>query len=338
MIHRNRLFTGVSTAAGMLIGFVVASSTNAAIISGTAAGPEGSHDTWNAPANWDTAAVPTGAVDAEVAAGVTAEVWNDLTPSYTGGLTLHTGSTLQLGWTTSRPNSQNALGGSGITMHDGSQLRLRMPDPNPFVLPGIDMQGNASIHLSPSTSAHHRTRDFDGVITGPGTLTLIGNNNNTANLNTANPDWSGGFVADADDSWRVNANVSGAFGTGDVTINGDASPTDRGASLRINAPNVMDDFATLYLNGGYDHREPSKLILNADDTIGAFFLDGVNLGVGTFDQASGLVDFLGRDLITGGGTLTVTGITSAPSTVPEPGFDRALVADRAGRGRLRGSP
>ncbi len=87
--------------------------------------------------------------------------------------------------------------------------------------------------------------------------------------------------------------------------------------MLINALDVIDDFATLNLNGPRDQRLASKLILNADDTVGVFFLDGVNLGVGMFDQNSGLFDSIGNPLITGNGTLTVTGITS-PQAVPEP--------------------
>ena len=64
-------------------------------------------------------------------------------------------------------------GGAGVTMNDGSQLRLRLPAPDPILLPAITMAGDASIHLSPSTSAHHRTRTLDDAVTGPGTLTVI---------------------------------------------------------------------------------------------------------------------------------------------------------------------
>jgi len=57
--------------------------------------------------------------------------------------------------------------------------------------------------------------------------------------------------------------------------------------------------------------------MNADDTIMAFFLDGLDLGIGTFDQFSGLLDSAGNPLITGDGILTVTG-AAGPVIIPEP--------------------
>jgi len=286
---------------------VLALAGAAQAVTYTITGTAGGHDSWNDPTNWDSFIVPTGAVDAAVAPGVTAQCWNAATPIYTGSLILNNNSTLQMGWTTNYPESARALGGSGVTMNDGSGLRLRLPSPNPLILPPITMAGDASIHLSPSTSAHHRARNFDGVITGPGALTVIGNNNNTLNLNVASPGWSGGFVADADDSWRVEANVSGAFGTGDVTLNGRPGVPSRGATLQIDATDAIADTAALFLNGGRDHRKAAKLILNADDTIAELWLDGAVLPAGTYDSTSGLTTSNGDSLISGGGTLTVTG-------------------------------
>ena len=137
------------------------------------------------------------------------------TPAYNGTLTLGENSTLQLGWTTRHDEDANALGSQGITMHNGSQLRLRLP--YTVNLPPVNLAGDASIHLSPSTSAHWRTRNFDNAISGPGILTLIGNNGNTANLNATNT--FSGLVANADDRWVLAANAPGSLGTGDVTIN-----------------------------------------------------------------------------------------------------------------------
>ena len=295
---------------------VFAGTSHATTISGNLAGPNGSHDTWNNPANWD-AGIPSGAVNAVVDTGVAAEAWNTATPMYSGSLTLMQNSSLQMGWTTNFPESFNAIGGGPVIMHEGSQIRLRLPFH--LYLPEIQLMGDASILLSPSTSAHHRTREFEFEISGPGALTVIGNNNNTAVLKAAST-FEGGFIADADDSWRVQAVVDGAFGTGDVTFNGRSNGDPaRGASLVIMSTDTIDDYATLFLNGGRDHRLASKLILNADETIGAFFLDGVNLGVGTFNAASGLLTSNGDALISGNGTLTVTGITQRPGgAVPEP--------------------
>ncbi len=298
----------------VLASFAFASMVNGqTMMTATADGPNGSHDDWNNAANW-TGGIPTGAVNATINDGLFAEAWNDSTPAYTGNLTLGVGSTLQMGWTTSRPNSFNAIGGS-VTMNDGSQLRLRLPDPNPVVLPNITLAGNGSIDLSPSTSAHHRARDFDGVIDGTGTLTVIGNNNNTANISAANNGWSGGFIADAIDSWRVQVDAAGAFGTGDVTINGHATNPDRGVTLQLDVLDAIDDSATLFLNDGRDHRRTAKLILNAgEEFVGGFVVDGVELGVGTYDASSGLLTPDGDALIAGPGSITVL----PAAAVPEP--------------------
>jgi len=286
------------------IGLAAGGAQAATTITGTAGGPNGSHDTWNNAANWD-AGIPSGAIDAVVGTGVTAECWNTATPTYDGPLTLLGNSTLQMGWTTNYPQSLNALGNSGVTMNSGTEIRLRLPFN--LSLPAIAMAGDGRIHVSPSTSAHHRARDFDGAITGPGALTVIGNNNNTVNLNVANPGWSGGFIANADDGWRVEANVSGAFGTGDVTFNARAAG-DRGATLQIDADDVIGNAATLSLNGPRDQRKASKLILNANDTVLGFSLDAASMAPGYYTSASGLVDSIGNPLITGSGTLTVSGI------------------------------
>ena len=279
-----------------------AGTARATVITGTAAGPNGGHDTWNNAANWD-AGIPSGGVDAVVAAGVTAQAWNTATPAYTGSLTLGSNSTLQMGWTTSYPESLNAIGGAGVTMNEGSQLLLRLPAPDPVNLPVLTMAGDGSIHLSPSTSAHHKTRNL-GTVSGPGALTVTGNNNNTLNLNAANPGWSGGFVADADDGWRVEANVSGAFGTGDVTFNARAA-NDRGATLQIDAPNVIADTAALFLNGPKDNRRDAKLIMNASDTVNELWIDGGQAFAGAYTNS--------QSWLSGGGTLTVL---SGPADLP----------------------
>ncbi|MFC1805603.1 beta strand repeat-containing protein [Planctomycetota bacterium] len=310
---RTRATIAMLLAVGMFLG--LAGTAQATTITGTAGGPNGSHDTWNNAANWD-AGIPSGAVNAVVGTGVTAQAWNTATPVYTGTLTLENNATLQMGWTTNYPESARALGGSGVTMNDGSALRLRLPSPSPVILPPIAMAGDASIHLSPSTSAHHRARNFDSAITGTGELTVTGNNNNTANLNIASPGWSGGFVANADDGWRVEANVSGAFGTGDVTFNARAAG-DRGVTLQVDAADVIADTATLFLNGPRDQRKASKLILNADETVTGFSVDGAPLAPGAYSSASGLVDSIGNPLITGSGILTVTGaVGPGPVDIP----------------------
>jgi len=292
-------FATLAVAVMFILGAGTAQAGTITTITGTTG--SGSHDTWNVVDNWD-AGVPDGPFEAVVAAGVTAECWNDATPTYDGPLTLLDNSTLQMGWTTNYPASVNALGQSGVTMNSGSQIRLRLP----FTvnLQTLTLAGNALIDLSPSTSAHHRTRNFNGTVAGTGTLTILGNNNNTVNLNAASPGWSGGLIANVVDGWQLYTKAAGCFGTGDVTINARAA-NDRGASLFINAADAIADTATLYLNGPKSNRVANKLTLNADETVAGFWLDGVQMAAGTYDSTSGLTDVLGNPLIGGTGTLTV---------------------------------
>jgi len=277
-MRRSRLWTGLGA---LVVVLAIGAGTALALtttMTATANGPNGSHDDWNNPANW-TAGIPSGAMDAVVSAGLFAEAWNTATPQYDGPLVLENGSTLQMGWTTSYPESRYAMGSSSVTLNSGSALRLRLPAPNPLDLPGLTMAGDASIHLSPSTSAHHRTRRIVDDVTGTGVLTVIGNNNNTLHMDLANPGWSGGFIANSDGGWRVEANASEAFGTGNVTFN-------NAATLQIDAAEVIGDAATLSLNGAKDGRKTAKLILNANDTVGGFWIDGVNQGYGDFSRTT----------------------------------------------------
>ncbi len=286
------IFKGTLAVLTVAMLLMAATSANAVVTThiGTAVS---NHDSWNDVANWD-ADIPTGAIDVVIPAGTRAEVNSAATPTYTGTLTLEDNATLQIGWGTISEN-KNALGSAEIAMGDGSNILLRHKLTLDFA--PITLAGDASIHLSPSTSAHHSVRNLD-AITGIGALTVTGNNNNTLNLNVASPDWSGGFVANANDGWRVEANVSGAFGAGDVTFNARAAG-DRGATLQIDAVDVIADTAALFLNGPKDNRRDAKLIMNADDTVSELWIDGAQAFPGTYTGTSG-------DWIHGLGILTVT--------------------------------
>jgi hypothetical protein len=78
----------------------------------------------------------------------------------------------------------------------------------------------------------------------------------------------------------------------------------------------MSQSAALYLNGVRSTKVTgeAKLVMNQSMTIREFWLDGVRKNAGTYHSTSGLVDSGGNALISGTGTLTVTGgtTTAAP--------------------------
>ncbi len=276
----------------------------------------GGNNSWLESTNWSAGAPPSGSDSAIIGAGLSARISGTPT-SYSGNLDLGAGASLYIFGDPGKAVIPQAP--AKVILRDGALVVLRTSNSGFVAFPDIDLLGDATIKGGESTSGHHTSRNFDGVISGPGQLTLVGVNNNTINLNVANPDWSGGFVANADDGWRVAANASGAFGTGDVTLNDRASDR-RGVTLRVNAPDVIADTASLFLNGGKDNREPSKLILNASDTVFGFWQDGAQMAPGYYNSASGLTDVLGAPLITGNGVLTVSGI-AATATAGNWGLD-----------------
>ena len=129
-------------------------------------GPNTSNnDTWMTAANWSPAAVPAGAVSVAIPSGKTATAWNDATPAYSGNLTLGASATLQMGFTTARPASYNALGKPGttlITMGEGAHLFCRTP--GSFIMPEILLTGNGMVTLGTSTTA-----PAEGVFDHPST-------------------------------------------------------------------------------------------------------------------------------------------------------------------------
>ena len=262
MKTQNRIKTVLTLAVVAMATLATSAQAATTTITGTAGGD----DSWNTASNWD-AGVPSGAVDAIVSDGILAQVNNAVTPTYSGSLTLNSNSSLRINKT---GGSQNALeGASGITMNAGSKIQMNLNANSSF--PAITLAGNASLE-SLWGASDHQTDNFS-AITGAYTLTISGFNNHTYNLNAANS--FSELIANAIDRWNLRAKAAGSLGTGDVTINprsGDA----RSASLYIDAADAMADTATLYLNGGgYSGAGTDRLIMNADDTIAALWIDGV---------------------------------------------------------------
>jgi hypothetical protein len=286
--------------------FTVASLT-------TYIGATGQHDrdTWNNAANWDNG-VPSGPLDAIIDADEYASVTKSKsgvdTPAYTGDLTLSSNATLEIA-SGSVDGDLNALGGGTITMHSGAIIAFRR-NADTSHDQDIVMAGDARIDLCRSTSAHQRKRTFNGTISGSARLSILGVSRNWGIFTAASPAWSGGLRAFNGTS-QVKGAAPGCFGTGDVTI-------DNSMSLQLDATNTIDNGATLHLNGNRG-QIANKLILNADDTIGALNVDGFPYAGATYGRVGGpaTVD-VEVAWISGDGVLTVLsdpGDAHDPTTV-----------------------
>ena len=305
MNARNRIKT-VLTLAAVAMAILTAATAQATTITGVTGGD----DSWNTASNWD-AGVPSGVVDAVVGDGVLAQVNNPATPIYSGTLTLNADSTLKMISviaTGHASGSENAVEGtSGITMNEGSKIQINM---NYTVnLPPIELAGGAAFETLFGAS-DWATTNFDGAITGDHTLTLSGFNGHIFKLNAANsfPE----LIVNAIDRWKLEANVTGSLGTGNVTIN--PRYDGRSASLYINAANAMADTATLTLNGtagqgGFSGTGSDYVIMNADDTIAGLFVYGIEQPPGDYDSS--------ESWLQGTGTLSVIPINP---TDPFPAF------------------
>lgn len=257
------------------------------ILTGTA----GSKNSWNDGTNW-SAGVPAGPVDAVIAAGVWGQVDDVNTQLYSGILTLEAGAMLTMAGAV---GSEYAISGvAGITMRAGSEIQLNVS--TGVLFPPITLEGDATLSTLFGAS-DWETDDFD-TITGAHTLTLRHFNGHTVNLNKAN-DFSE-LVLDTVDRWTLRARAAGCLGTGDVTIN--PRSDGRSASLHIDVADAIADTGTLYLNGtpgqgGFSGNGSDYLVMNADDTIAALHVYGVQLPEGTYTNSEAWLD--------GPGTLTV---------------------------------
>lgn len=309
--------TGVILVLALLAGGLTAVQAATTTITGTA----GSRDSWNTASNWDFG-VPTGSDIAIVGDGVLAQVNNNSTPTYSGGLTLGLNSKIQIGWNNT-PGSANALGSGPITMNAGSEIISRALGNYDFTQ-GITLDGDATIWAGISTSNHHTTKTFSGGVSGAGQLTYNGVNNTGFVFNTDNSaGWTGGFQTNdpQNQGHRVRATSNGAFGTGNVTINKNAT-----LEIASGLNDTIDNGAALSLNGPKDSRRATKLILDSDETVDTLWYDGAQLFAGTYTNS--------ESWLSGGGTLTVlNGPPDLPPTLlsikdeffesgPNAGFDK----------------
>lgn len=263
-------------------------------------------DTWNSAANWSNG-VPVGLMDAIVPAGKLVCAWNNSTPTFTGNLTIGTGATVQITWTSGYPQSYNALGTTGATtiaMYEGSLINIRQGG-SPSI-PAIQLMGNAWLCMGSSTQPSS-SPTFGYGINGAYTLTFQGKGGCNAYLTASNT--LGGLVADSQygSGWNIYANASGSLGAGNVTIKPVGASGAATANLIINAADAMADGATLNLNG----TNAPLLRMNQSDTIRRLNVNGLNLAPGTYgSNGNPGVDYP-VSWLAGTGTLTVAGMPSA---------------------------
>ncbi len=276
----------------------------------TITGTAGGADSWNDATNWD-AGIPSGPLSAAVGAGVTAQVQNAATPTYLGTLTLESNAVLKIVET----GSDNALG-TGIIMNEGSEIHVNGTfDPD---FPAIELVGNGTFRTIFGAS-DWQISNYNGEISGPGTLTFVGFNGHHYRLKTANS-FEGGFIADAIDRYDIHLDAAGAV-PGDMSVNqrGDQITPNRSARINFEVADAMADDATLFLNGpvgggGFAGDGIDWVMINhaGDETIAGLMLYGIALADGTYDNT---------EIWLGGiGTLTVT--------APDP----ALPGDANGNG------
>ncbi len=271
----------------------------------------GGTDSWNL-GTW-SAGVPTGTIDAEIAAGVAANV-KAAAPSYTGRLTLNAGSSLVM---LNVAGVQAAVeNGTGIMMYDGTSIsgNDQMRD-----LPAITLAGNAQFY----NGGDWNYTNFNGAITGTGDLTVSGYNGADFRLKVANT-WTGNLIVNAVDRWILTADAAGSFGAGDVTVSPRTNDA-RSAVLKINAEDAMADSATLTLNGkGWNNSNKGtyqytyvRLDMQANDTIAALIIDDVPMPDGDYDNT--------YEWLSGPGILTVGGTVTPP--LPGDANDNGFVDD-----------
>jgi len=288
----------------LVLSVMMFAATTQAQVTSIITGTDGGNDSWNTETNWDANGIPTGTGAAIIDAGITAKVENAATPTYSGGLTMGTGSTLYIS-NTGGDGSLNAIGTGPIIM-DGSTINTATAS-DPHFGP-ITLNGTGGTFTNGSNAADWDARYFDGVIDGTGALTLVGRNGNPYRLTQTNT-FSGDLVLNAVDRYYVYLDATGAAGAGDVTVSPRNTSDYRSAIVIVNAADAIADTAILTLNGqgqagstkgSYSGRY-TRLDMKYDDTVAELWIDGAQMFAGTY---TGTPD--ASDWIDGTGTLTVS--------------------------------
>ena len=250
-------------------------------------------NSWAVPENWQNDTLPLGDDNAIIGRGVAVQLEEAEIPSFSGSLVLREKATLVL-WG-DKGLALLPKDPAKLVLHHDARLIFRTHNCD---LGPVELVGDAEIWGGASTSGHSKTRLFAKAITGPGKLTINGVNKNTIIFEAANS-FTGGFEAFSSmkQAFRVLVRgKKGSLGKGDVIIGGNCSLV-----LAKDSGGVIPNDVTLSLEGA-NGSSPQKLVLDAGETVGAFFIDGKDQGVGTFSSKTH------PKYIGGAGTLKVTGL------------------------------
>lgn len=290
----------------------------------------GGGDSWN-DGTWSSG-VPSGSIDAEIAAGVQADVNDGSTPVYTGNLLLRDGSKLTIA---NNATDMNALGGVNIFMHNAT---LDIDRNVNFSLPDIHVIGNGIMELR--DLANGNLPRLSGNISGTGNLYFPGVFNNEVVVFETSNDISGGMIFTTSGRGAVAFETPLAGGRGDVTML-TTDPNNRHIYVLIESDDVFDDNATLSIDGtegknggigtGYGTVAGTFLIRmkNYEDTIGQLKINGNYYGAGNYSASAGAgVDYV-MNWMDGTGILTVQG---GPADASAPTVDFTAVDHDGGAG------
>jgi predicted phosphodiesterase len=262
-------------------------------------GNSSNRDSWSIPTNWERGQVPSPNENVIISEGLTAQVENSPPEPYSGSLILRKNSQLIL-WGSSNLNTLPKAPG-GTIMHENSRLILSTAEEVNFG--PIELIENASVYGGASTNGQGGIRKFNGAIKGGGKLILNGVNRNQFRLETANT-FSGGLMAHStqNEPFYIVAAADASFGTGDVHLKENSSliiEANLNDTIANTAALSLEGVGSLRINGGgADPNKLYKLLLQSDETVAGFFIDGVDQGEGLFSGET-------HPAITGPGKLTV---------------------------------
>lgn len=254
-----------------------------------------STDSWAVPGNWEGGKIPGESDNVIIGPGLKVQIKSAKPKPFSGQLVLKKGASLQL-WTKA---SEEILPKSGnqarLIMFADSRLVLRSKEKSE--LGPIELVESANLFGGISTSGHHATRSFKSEISGPGRLMINGVNGNSFRFEFTNT-YSGGTATESvnNQAFHLVGVSDGCFGSGDVEINDFSS-----LRIRKETRDKIADDAALILSGPAGNLD-KKLMMEANETIGRFVIDGVDQGDGVFTKETH------PETIGGDGRLTVKNV------------------------------
>ncbi|MEJ6641688.1 MAG: metallophosphoesterase family protein [Akkermansiaceae bacterium] len=233
----------------------------------------GARDSWSGASNWEGGILPGKKDNVVIGKGLIAQVEKTAPARYTGVLVLQEKSKLIL-WD---PHGLDALpkAPAVLLLHDDTELILRAKE-NAVIGP-IEVMERAVIWGGISTSGHRTIRRLEGPITGPGRLILEGVNGNIFELKGSNT-FNGGLDVRSkqNQTFVIRAKSEGALGKGYVRIRAHCSLV-----IEKGLKDVISDGGKLMLEGT-TASGMEKLVIDSEEKVAEFFVDGEDQGVGVF--------------------------------------------------------